>query len=247
MEKTRMHANTARRNLRILVALAMGLIGATARADGTGLLLGGTQWGAYGNYSYVGWLQPLSGAVLGHGWYVQGFASYLSYRYDTGYPSKTVRTTALGGNLGLGYAGSAGALSWSLSGAVGYANFDAQPSAVPGAARPTPQGAVWTFTPQVQWSYALGHHLALAGIDNYSFGQGSYWTEWRGRWRWTTKFAMGPEGILQGGPNYRIHQVGLFAQIGPFAGWQLGLAGGVSFQSGLKNSGYVGLSFSKTL
>jgi len=217
-----------------------------AQATPDFLLLGGTQWGAYSSYSYLGALQPLPGARLGQGWFVSGFVNYLDYRYTTGFPAQTVRTQAPGGNIGLGYASVAGALHWTLSGAVGYANFNAQPGAVRGAARPRPQGAVWTFTPQVQWDLRLGPQWSLTGIDNYSFGQSSFWTDWRGQWRPTPTLALGPEGILQGGPNYRIHQLGVFAEIGPFSGWQLGFTGGVSFQSGLADSGYAGFSFSKS-
>lgn len=218
-----------------------------AQAKSDLLLLCGTQWGAYSSYSYLGGLQPLPGARLGQGWYAAGFVNYLEYRYNTGVPIQTVTTQAPGGSIGIGYASALKNLHWALSAAVGYANFDAQPSMVPGAARPKPQGAVWTFTPQLQWDLSLNPQWSIAGIDSYSFGQKSFWTDWRGKWRLSPELALGPEGIIQGGLNYRIHQVGLFMQIGPFSGWQLGLAGGVSFQSGLANSGYAGLSFSKSL
>ncbi|MBU2800763.1 cellulose biosynthesis protein BcsS [Acidithiobacillus caldus] len=229
-----------------LVLAAFWAVPGLAQAGSDTLLLGGTQWGAYSSYSYLGGIQPLPGARLGQGWYVSGFVSYLRYRYTTGFPAQDVTTQAPGGNLGIGYASALGNLGWSLSGAVGYANFNAQPSSVVGAARPKPQGAVWTFTPQLQWDFRLSRRWSVAGIDSYSFGQASFWTDWRGKWRLGPSLELGPEGIIQGGPNYRIHQVGLFAQIGPFSGWQLGLAGGVSFQSGLANSGYAGLSFSKS-
>ncbi len=218
-----------------------------AKANPQSLFLGGTQLGAYSNYSYLGWIQPLPGSRLGQGWFASGFVNYLTYQYNSGSPSQTVKTKAPGFSIGLGYAETLNFLHWEISGALGYANFDVQPSVVPNAAKPTPQGSTWTFTPQFQWSYAISKYLEVMGIDNYSFGQKSYWSDWRVQWHVKPKFSIGPEAILQGGQNYQIHQVGLFVGTGPFDGWQLGISGGVSFQPGQKNSGYVGLSFSKTL
>jgi len=227
-----------------LAGLACSTLASTV-ALGQNLFLGGTQMGAYSNFSYLGYLHPLQGR-LGEGWYLIGLVNYLQYRYNSGSPTTTVRTRAPGLHLGLGYAGGGHTLQWSLSAAVGYANFLASPKVIPNAAAPAPQGGVWTFQPQLQWHLNLNSQFALAGIDNYTFGQKSYWTEWKGEWKAAPALRIGPEGVLQGGQNYQIHQVGLSASLGPFSGWQLGLAAGVSYQSGLPDSGYGGLSFSKS-
>ncbi len=66
-------------------------------AWGQNLILGGTQIGAYSNFSYLGYLYPLQGR-LGQGWYVIGLANYLNYRYNTGYPTITVAKSPTGPN-----------------------------------------------------------------------------------------------------------------------------------------------------
>jgi len=217
-----------------------------AMATAQSLLLGGTQWGPQNSYSYLGGILPVEGGALGNGWFVTTFASYLTYQYHSGNPAELVQTRAPGFNAGLGYAWKGASYALALSGSVGYQYFSVTPRDLPNSASPKPRGNVATFTPQVQARYNLSKKLYLSTIDSYSFGQEAYWSRFRGGYQPVWWIQVGPEGILQGGPNYRIRQLGAFASFQLGHGWGIGLEGGINYSAGLKNTGYGSFSFSKT-
>lgn len=210
------------------------------------LLLGGVQWGPQNSYSYLGGVLPVAGGQLGKGWFVTAFASYLTYQYRSGNPIELVQTKVPGFNAGIGYAWKGASYAVALSGSVGDQYFSVAPHDLPNVPPPRPEGNVATFTPQIQARYDLSHQFYLSTIDSYSFGQSAYWSRFRGGYQPVWWLSVGPEGIIQGGQNYRIRQIGAFASFQLGHGWGIELEGGVTYSSGLDNTGYGGFSFSKT-
>ncbi|MHB1618637.1 MAG: cellulose biosynthesis protein BcsS [Sulfuricella sp.] len=229
------------------MAVVLGTFAATSPVIAQSLLLGGTQWEPQNSYSYLGAIVPFAGARLGSGWFVSAFADYLTYHYDTGNPSVRVSTKAPGINGGVGYAWQGPAYQLALSASLGYQYFSVQPTQVDGAAIPGPKSDTVTFTPQIQARHDLTSDLYASTIANYSFGQSAYWSRFRGGYQPVYWLSFGPEGILQGGVNYRIRQVGAFISLALGDGWSLDGEGGVAYNSGLPSMGYVGLSFAKAL
>ena len=217
-----------------------------AMAAAQNLLLGGVQWGPQNSYSYLGGVLPVAGGQLGKGWFVTAFASYLTYQYRSGNPIELVQTKVPGFNAGIGYAWKGASYAVALSGSVGDQYFSVAPHDLPNAPPPRPEGNVATFTPQIQARYDLSHQFYLSTIDSYSFGQSAYWSRFRGGYQPVWWLSVGPEGIIQGGQNYRIRQIGAFASFQLGHGWGIELEGGVTYSSGLDNTGYGGFSFSKT-
>ena len=216
-----------------------------AMAAAQNLLLGGVQWGPQNSYSYLGGVLPVAGGQLGKGWFVTAFASYLTYQYRSGNPIEFVQTKVPGFNAGIGYAWKGASYAVALSGSVGDQYFSVAPHELPNAPSPQPEGNVPTFTPQIQARYNLSPQFYLSTIDSYSFGQSSYWSRFRGEYQPVWWLSVGPEGIIQGGQNYRIRQMGAFASFQLGQGWGTELEGGITYSSGLDNTGYCGFSFSK--
>lgn len=208
------------------------------------LLIGGTQQADDSQYIYLGWLQPLGKARLGDGLYGIAVASRLGYDYP-GSAGNTVQTRAPGLEAGLGYAttfGSRVTASFSLS--AGFRNFAVSP--LNQAARDTPEGAVWTLIPQLQWQRTLGDATQAQFIGNYSFGEQAYWTRGRLVHRLSTPLSLGLEAIQQGGVGYRIRQFGGYAARTLDHGWTLEAGGGGLSNTDQPATGYVSLAFSKT-
>ena len=220
----------------VLVGVCMGVEPAMAQS----LLLGGTQLAPGNSYSYLGAIMPFAGARLGSGWFGTVFANYLTYHYNT---TPTVSVKAPGIQGGLGYAWQGAAYQLALSGALGYQYFSLHPDLGAGG----PVGGIVTFSPQIQASYDFTPMLYASTIASYSFGQRAYWSRFRGGIRPVSWLSFGPEGILQGGINYRIRQVGAFISVALGDGWRVEGEGGVNYTSGLGSTGYGGFSFTKTL
>jgi hypothetical protein len=104
-----------------------------------------------------------------------------------------------------------------------------------------------TFTPQIQAHYDFTPVLYVSTMASYSFGQRAYWSRFRGGVRPVSWLSIGPEGVLQGGVNYHIHQVGAFISVALGDGWSVEGEGGVNYTGGLSSTGYGGFSFAKTL
>ncbi|WP_409409366.1 cellulose biosynthesis protein BcsS [Acidithiobacillus ferriphilus] len=232
----------------VLVGVCMG-VGGPAMAQP--LLLGGTQWAPENSYSYLGAIMPFAGGRLGSGWFGTVFANYLTYHFQAGYPSEKVGAKVPGFNAGVGYGWQGPSYQLAISGSLGYQYFSIHPYDVVTNRQPQPVGGplggTVTFTPQVQAHYDFTPMLYVSTMASYSFGQRAYWSRFRGGIRPVSWLSFGPEGVLQGGVNYRIHQVGAFISVALDDGWSVEGEGGVNYISGLPSTGYGGFSFAKTL
>ncbi|MHB1281701.1 MAG: cellulose biosynthesis protein BcsS [Acidithiobacillus sp.] len=224
----------------VLMGLCIGVGVGVGPAMAQPLLLGGTQMAQENSYSYLGAIMPFAGTRLGSGWFGTVFANYLAYRYHT---TRTVSVKAPGVQGGLGYAWGGTAYQLALSGALGYQYFSVHPDLGAGG----PVGGAVTFTPQIQARYDFTPMLYASTMASYSFGQRAYWSQFRVGVRPVSWLSFGPEGVLQGGINYRIHQVGAFVSVALGDGWRVEGEGGVNYISGLPSTGYGGFSFAKTL
>lgn len=217
---------------------------APASAAAQSLLLGGVQRSAQSSYNYLGWIQPIAGGSLGQGFYVQGFASYLQYQYQSSADGVgvLVHAQAPGISAGLGYAFAAGALQFNVSGSVAYQYFSLTPAIPAGG----PFQSSVTFIPQLQVHLPLGNGFYFSGIGSYAFGQGSYWSRMRLGIPALPWLHLGPEFIPSGGRTYSIRQYGAFVDASLPAGWGVTLEGGLQRQKNLPDVGYAALSLSKT-
>lgn len=238
---------------KMLGLVMLGLCTVTSPAMSHSLLLGGTQLAPENSYSYLGAILPFAGDRLGSGWFGTVFANYLTYHFQAGDPSTQVGAKAPGVNAGVGYAWQGASYHLALSGSLGYQYFSVHPYDV--AMQNTrllqpvggPLGDTVTFTPQIQAQYDFTSQLYASAMASYSFGQRAYWSRFRGGFRPLSWLSFGPEGVLQGGVNYRIHQVGAFIAFTLGDGWSVEGEGGVNYTSGLPSTGYGGFSFAKTL
>ncbi|MBN6740936.1 cellulose biosynthesis protein BcsS [Acidithiobacillus sp. MC6.1] len=229
----------------LCTAALMGLLAGAGPAMAQPLLLGGTQLAPQNSYSYLGAILPFAGARLGSGWYGTVFANYLTYHYATTQNKTpvTVGVTAPGIQGGVGYAWQGAAYQLALSGALGYQYFSSHPDFAAGG----PLGSTVTFMPQIQARYDFTSTLYASTIASYSFGQRAYWSRFQGGYQPVHWLSFGPEGILQGGVDYRIRQVGAFASIALGDGWNVVGEGGVTYTRGLPSTGYASFSFARTL
>lgn len=241
----------ANKNSSAICRLQMGLIVTLfinvllpARAEAQTLLLGGIQRSAQSSYDYLGLIQPIAGGDLGHGFYIQAFASYLQYQYQTSAEGigVLVHARSPGISAGLGYDFTAGPLQLSVSGSVAYQYFSLTP--------PIPAGGPFqssvTFIPQLQVHLPIGDGFYFSGLGSYAFGQGSYWSRMRLGMPTLPWLHFGPEFIPSGGRTYSIRQYGAFVDANLSGGWEVTLEGGLQRQKNLPDVGYAALSLSKT-
>ncbi|MGC9216467.1 cellulose biosynthesis protein BcsS [Acidithiobacillus sp.] len=236
---------------RIGMAVLMGMCMGVDPAMAQPLLLGGTQLAPENSYSYLGAIMPFAGSRLGSGWFGTVFATYLTYHFQAGYPTEKVSAKVPGFNAGLGYGWQGPSYQLAISGSLGYQYFSIHPYDVVTNGQPKPVGGplggTVTFTPQIQARYDFTPMLYASTMASYSFGQRAYWSRFRGGIRPVSWLSFGPEGVLQGGVNYRIHQVGAFISVALGDGWSVEGEGGVNYTSGLPSTGYGGFSFAKAL
>ena len=208
------------------------------------------------NYDYGGLISKLPPTL----------AQAIFKELGTTNPLARVQVSAPGIQGGIGYAWQGSDYQLALSGALGYQYFlvsihtlgktvslDETIPVSPTTPKQIylstggPLGGTVSFTPQVQAHYDFTPVLYVSTMASYSFGQRAYWSRFRGGIRPLSWLSFGPEGVLQGGVNYRIHQVGVFISVALGDGWSVEGEGGINYTSGLPSTGYGGLSFAKVL
>ncbi len=229
--------------------LAMLLMCASASAnaaeDARAIGLVGTEFSASNSYTHVGYIAPLAGNTLQHGWHVLAFASWLSYNYTTLQNGQSVKVQASvpGMRGGMGYQWTEGDAAVGLSASLGYQNTQQTPY-IPATGK---QGGAIVLLPQVQLKYQFSAQTDADLMANYAIGQSSYWSHLRlgyqPRWDWR----VGPELGWQAGQNYRIAKAGLFAATPVFGGAMLELNSGLQANLNPPKEWYVGVALSKNL
>ena len=230
-----------------LAAVLTAASGAAAQAppaQPVRLLIAGAQGSSEGSYSYAGVLQPIWGGQLGNGWYRKVLASWLAYRYDTERDGEdvTVRARAPGLEGGLGHVWNRGAFKSDLSLSVGVRHTRLRPDV------PTdgPKGTRATLMPQWYASYAFSPRVDAEWLASYTIGTRDRFARVRLGLRPVSGWRVGPEAVVQAGPEYRNRQFGLFAGTLVAAGVTVDVNAGQARSREGKESAYLGVAVSKT-
>lgn len=222
-----------------VAALATGLIAATgARAEG--VVVGGASGSDYSQGVYLGWLAPLPGQRLGHGWAYSVFADYLRYRYDAG--GARIQASAPGFTFGI-------ARQWTFAGAgafdLGVIGSGRDTRLSPNDPGNRNEGFKLSPGLQTQWRGDDAAPIATGVFANYIFDRQAYYAKGfvglRGHGGW----ALGPEASVQGDRSYRITSAGLgLRDLRVGANLRVGLHAGADFQSGRRTAATGGAEFS---
>lgn len=217
----------------LLLVGAISVFPCPASADSLGL--GGTLWTNGGTSTYLGWVRPIAGGHLGHGWFLRPWISYDTYRYQSGSSVINAHVPAI--SLGAGYAWSDQYGYESLSLAPGVQDTHLHPSDPANSH----QGQQTLVRVQGQYSRYFAQDWSVALIANYAFGPKDFWSRLRVGYTLHQQVTVGPSVVYQGGPDYRGHQVGAYLNWQATSRLTLGVSAGYLKFSGVAAQGYAGL------
>jgi hypothetical protein len=206
------------------------------------LALGGAEYGDdNASYYYAGLLVPFPGSDLGNGFVQRYWLDWLRYEYESG--DRTIRATAPGASVALGYGRAATAGAWSIYLGPVWRNTDLSPDDRGSDVR----GAQWGMNVSLQGDRRISDNWRANGIASFTSGTASYWT----RGRLTRKLSSGPaaglEVVLHGNDDYSAWQAGavvLDIRLTPQA--SLGLKGGARKTSGADTGAYLGIELARS-
>lgn len=219
--------------------LELGLLCAVSlcpgQAGAASLGLAGTLWTNGGTSTYLGWVRPVAGGHLGHGWFLRPWLSFDTYRYQSGSNIINAHVPAI--SLGAGYAWSdqSGYESLSLAPGVQDTHLD------PADPENTQQDQHFMMLAQGQYSRYFAQHWLVAVIANYAFGTQDFWSRLRLGYAMHDQVTVGPSFVYQGGPDYRAHQLGAYLNWQASSRLTLGISAGYLKFSGVAAQGYAGL------
>lgn len=213
--------------------------------DSRSVVLAGSEYSSNNGYSHIGMVTPLAGDTLERGFNLPVFLYLVEYSYSTTQNNRfvTVRAKVPGVSAGLGYQWIVGDTSLGLATSLAYQNTRQTPY-IPATGA---QGSVVILLPQMHVNYRLTPFTAADFMANYSIGQSAYWSHFRLGQQISNEWRVGPELGLQGGKNYRVSKVGVFAATPIAHGIMLEMNSGIQAAPALPSRVYVGLALSKSL
>jgi cellulose synthase (UDP-forming) len=191
-------------------------------------------------YAYAGAIVPLRSAdALGRGWAQRYWVDRLGYDFESA--GTRIRATAPGLSAALGYQGRTGDWQWSAYAGAVHRNTTLTPDLPDAAAR----GSQTAGLVSAEAGRSFDGGWRLGAIVNATIAPDSYWTRLR-LLHTVAGFAVGPELVWQGDPDYRQVKTGLTVEnlrVGDR--FTLSVKLGVSKTQGLASGAYGGIEIAR--
>ncbi|PZP61156.1 MAG: hypothetical protein DI596_05255 [Azospira oryzae] len=209
-----------------VAAAIPGPTGAEGGGRTPGIALAGIQGSHSMYYGYAGILAPFPGARLGAGQVYRLWVDYLGYEYSAA--PGMVRAQGSGFEAMAGYQGHRGGTAWGLFLGALYRNTDLNPDDPGNRVRGSRAG----LKVQGELSQALTQAWCWNGSASFETAGDGYWLRTRFLRSLGGSLIVGPEFVLQGGPDYDAQRFGI-----ALAGIPLDRTASLGFSLGVQRTG----------